>query len=937
MAYKPAEVRYSQVACEFENYCLQRGQSLTYNVDLNSEEVNQLTDENIVEIVDADPSVTINLETNEFGSVVLLGVLAGYYAGHTDNTFSTDLIEENPIDVLVSIKDSLGDTSAYRSAWFNYCFVDSITGSYVVDGFAKESVSLSGKSMRWFQNTTGSGTGATKIFRYTKNASGYLEVDSLFDEPGVVGGLHVLTEDGQIVPDSSYTYDTLTHAITPVGDFTFSDTKRYRGIFWGRQDFPQPVDVGNPIGGIVASELEVVLWDASAETIDWHNDVGTTTSRRLLRAQSIDYEISFDREVLKETLSSMFSSSVNSVSITATITLLDSDLEELAIGAGKYTDYTSGDLTTFTLDDFQNVSDLRLCINIFNTRLPSNHNIDSLLKQIYFTGGTITGIGKSADVPGRGTRTIDVKFSDCTVRGTGAAGRSSASLWGGKDYAFVFVSDDGVSHNVGWGSVVRDEGVKYTAAVCTSATKTTNVYYLEQSEIDALNDVVDWAYHSYSHANAGMTVPDSTPGITGTLTGYFNAANDAGITYFSNWDEAEPYYLHEISRHAFVYRAGQGSRMPTGLSFDDARYFVYPGGAYDTTIMWDLFRSGYYGARTTVALSNYSGAIKNDRDAISLMRIPNAAHIQDLVGATPAVWTEAEVKSAFRTYISDVFGPGGTYEGGIAVVFAHSFGSDAYDAVNYPNGYPASEGEAIPWYVEGLRMNELRWLIEEAKATNAKVLTFNQAVGQFWELSRYVNNPEERFGTEFANDIIFEIGTGSKYPEGEDYSDLSVRDSDFIYFVYRGSTLSSVLDASGIINGDADWQRVDYPLCVTIVPVAPTISDPDAVQYYVKDSGVTAEPRAVEEQLFSYPYIEDYNQITIQEPVDITTVYSYADVTNGWVSKLYGAGVDTRVYHQSYVKVASAFYDRHVKRESCFISHVIELCGPAGVLYQFEE
>jgi len=196
----------------------------------------------------------------------------------------------NPVDVLVSVKEIPTSTIASRSAWFNNCFVDGISGSFSADGFSTESVSLKGNDMRWFTSTDSSNYGATKIMNFVVS-DGTAYPSFFYDEIGTTLGLHLLTENGKLIPTDKYTFSPTDHTITVLSDFSFVSTNRYRGVVWNRPDFPLPNDVNNPIGAITSKEVQAVMWDSTTDPIDWQYDVGTDTNKQMWRVQSVDYDL----------------------------------------------------------------------------------------------------------------------------------------------------------------------------------------------------------------------------------------------------------------------------------------------------------------------------------------------------------------------------------------------------------------------------------------------------------------------------------------------------------------------------------------------------------------------------------------------------------------------------------------------------------------------
>jgi hypothetical protein len=408
---------------------------LGYSADLNSEEVNQLTDPNVVEVVDSDPTVSLTIDTNEFGSINIYNQLAGFYGfpenadlvaweygfteatvdntNHRDGTISHTDFGEVATDFLVAIKDAETDTVAARALWFSNCFVDSISGSYQVDGFASESISMTGTQQKWFLN-------AYKNARVQKAT--WLSSSSL-DTTGTGADL-LLTEDGIELPTSYYTAGGAGFA--SAGGYSFKQTSRYRHIHIpGTPVFPTiDNDGASPIGGVKEGELELLMWDSNRIGTDPGYGTEGVSGTLALRVQSIDFEIAFDREDLKELYTGTYYKGLNDTNVTATVTALESNLELWALATGNATDFTSNVLSSMSLADFQNMSNIQARIDVFNTKTGIDHNSSTLLKSIRLQDGKVTSVSDSKDVPGRGTVTFDIQFTKAHFIGHGLVGRA---------------------------------------------------------------------------------------------------------------------------------------------------------------------------------------------------------------------------------------------------------------------------------------------------------------------------------------------------------------------------------------------------------------------------------------------------------------------------------------------------------------------------------
>ena len=431
-ASKPKEIRHPQAALLAETYVCQRVQSLGYSADLNSERVYQLTDPTVVEVVDSEPTVSLTIDSNEFGSINLYNVLANQFPTGTDttwhNTNNNDgtvchgQFEEVATDFLVSVKESKSATTSTRALWFNNCFIDSISGTYQVDGFASESVSLTGSGQSWFlHDYAGAQVGRASV---VTGGSGHLDVTH-----GGDGSVVIVTEDGIRLSNNYWGCPMSQVDITAEDGYNFNSASRYRYIYIpDTNTFPSMIDTpseaGNKIGGIREGEVELIMWD---DGIDTEPSVGVSGSSlsKVLRVQSVDYELSFDTEDLKQLYTGTYHKGLNETNITATITVLDADLEMWARTIGYIADWTIADPTVneYSLSTFQNNSDIAMRIDVFKSKDYLAHAVGTLLKSITFYGGKITSISESKDVPGRGSQTLELEFTRMHFTGTGLAGR----------------------------------------------------------------------------------------------------------------------------------------------------------------------------------------------------------------------------------------------------------------------------------------------------------------------------------------------------------------------------------------------------------------------------------------------------------------------------------------------------------------------------------
>lgn len=139
-----------------------RAQTLGATSTINSENVNELGNFDIVEVVEDAPSVAITLDTNDHATITNVGLVAGK---NPDMLRFLDLasFEDSEIDIVAPIirgadygktgvDAAAGNLTIYRTMYIEKAFINSIELSYTTGGIATENFALESDNKRWFFN-----------------------------------------------------------------------------------------------------------------------------------------------------------------------------------------------------------------------------------------------------------------------------------------------------------------------------------------------------------------------------------------------------------------------------------------------------------------------------------------------------------------------------------------------------------------------------------------------------------------------------------------------------------------------------------------------------------------------------------------------------------------------------------------------------------------
>ena len=280
--------------------------------------------------------------------------------------------------------------------------------------------------------------------------------------------------------------------------------------------------------------------------------------------------------------------------------------------------------------------------------------------------------------------------------------------WLGHDFAFCFMTDDGVQSNLAWAETARDMGFRFTIAINLYMDINASYGALTLQEIRDLEaDGFEIANHSYSHGKLGLPETCSLP-PKGSLMGYFLC------------DDLDPVEAMD-ALHVEIERDSIAARCDLDVS--SIRTVAYPRHLHGKALIDSLIAEGYIGARTggwtmpeEYSYGEFTFQSYNSWDGgISLFRVPTRISDAGLFGdhsATPPVhYTYEQFLEIAQPRIDDL-----RQRGGIFVLYTHHLGDDddTYGDINYGSG--------------GITKTDLEWMVELVRANGGLILPFGDAV-----------------------------------------------------------------------------------------------------------------------------------------------------------------------------------------------------------------
>jgi hypothetical protein len=432
---KPRKVRYSGTLVLVDGTAISRGQTFSSETDLSTENLNELGNSGIVEVSEGLPTVSISIDTNEFGSCQNLYALAGRkVVGFDANHTGYAVIDENSfdgtsVDICVPIEQ---DNVLKRTMYIGDAFVSSIGWSFDVGGVATENYSLEADNKTWYMN------GKREVYALFAHSFPATAPNSL-----IISGVSIATfGDGtaatlELVRCSADNLDlTLSDAavsnqtisgepVILISGSTFctametalSGTSRYRAVFNvptadANTSIPT-TGFGNKfpglststIGGIRKGMIQICLISGGTLTNAF------SSAEEVLRLQTCSIDVDLAREALEElgNFKAFDRSLTFPVPVTVGLSALASDMEEWMTLASKDPDND----TTTNVTQF--VRDATLLVYIYDDDEGATSR--NLLKKIIVEDLRVSNESFSVDQGGNATQEFTCTSDNFMVSG----------------------------------------------------------------------------------------------------------------------------------------------------------------------------------------------------------------------------------------------------------------------------------------------------------------------------------------------------------------------------------------------------------------------------------------------------------------------------------------------------------------------------------------
>ena len=438
-------IRYDWVTCVIDGVIARRVQTLGSTTDFTEEKLLEIGDQGYAEVTE-EAAVSITLDTNDWGSVNTIALLAGLYrtafaadnGGYKgslgDNTYvvTHNSFQEAAVDITAPVSED--GTTLARTLYLGYCFVNSLSFSYDVGGIAAENYSLESDFKRWYLNdhrkaivyvaayqsaTTARISDVNLQSGYTGllvSVNGVTAADQLTatGRPGL-GSTITLTDNGS---------DTDVTSSTPALSLETGDRIRVLVSQDSTTTITFLTSTPSGVGGATKGMVTIHMSDATDTTVSGVQ--GQTDTERVLRVQSLTVDVDLSREVLEELGNyRAYARSLQSpVPISATLTVNDGDLETWANLSQLTWD---GNLDELDIEDFVKTSIVE--VRIFKDK--RTHTIDTsgsdgttagsntLLKIVRLENCSISGENHSVSTGGIAQQEFTITAETIIVSGTG--------------------------------------------------------------------------------------------------------------------------------------------------------------------------------------------------------------------------------------------------------------------------------------------------------------------------------------------------------------------------------------------------------------------------------------------------------------------------------------------------------------------------------------
>lgn len=427
---KPTKVRYSGIGVFANGFLLSRVQTVSADVDLGEEEARELTNSEVVEFTANNPQVTVNIETNEYGSCrnirSIVGISGGpaaiTTAGGSAFSVNVNSFDGSAADIGIMVEQ---DNVLARTTIINDAFVTSLSWNFDVGGVATESFSLEADNKTWYLNNNKqmySLKGYSPSFNLATFSGGILVPTNFTSGSAYVAKRQYIdgyTVTGALIATGFNDGGSSATRVSWIDNNFTASGSRYRTLIYKvtpDTTIPQRTSTST-IGSITRGKLDIYL--ASSFAVAQTANYGTLGSTNFLRLQSCTIDADLSREVLNELghFRAYDRSLTLPVDVNVTFSVLSSDLEEWGKFVGlDFTDTVV--VSSFDITQFKKTAVLQ--VRIFDKQ--DTETGRSLLKSITITGLQIVSESFGADVGGNASQDFTGKSSNFTVSGLGIAG-----------------------------------------------------------------------------------------------------------------------------------------------------------------------------------------------------------------------------------------------------------------------------------------------------------------------------------------------------------------------------------------------------------------------------------------------------------------------------------------------------------------------------------
>jgi hypothetical protein len=223
---------------------LLRVQTFGAQATLNSEDVNELGNLEVVEVVDNVPSVAITLNVNDHGSLTIPALLAGKNPKTTRYVRAADF-ENASVDIYAPIIKGedygktnadvvQGDLDIFRTVYINNAFVNSMNMNYNTGAIATEEYALESDNKAWFSSVGASIVSAKAMIGKDSTNANLKDFSFKLDAVATPGDEFNTDDKGYFILSSGRALDTVDGNTQPVelnsGDYALEENDNQQRV-----------------------------------------------------------------------------------------------------------------------------------------------------------------------------------------------------------------------------------------------------------------------------------------------------------------------------------------------------------------------------------------------------------------------------------------------------------------------------------------------------------------------------------------------------------------------------------------------------------------------------------------------------------------------------------------------------------------------------------